>query len=102
MSQPLPRLLGEGDGQIPGVPQDQLARAGCLAVGVGGGDELLQSGAVQGQQLLAQIAPGVVWVAALLAALPCSVSAQVEKRVEVTKAYVPSVESAAKLAVVPC
>ena len=43
----------------------------------------------------------ILFAAALLAALPCSVSAQVEKRVEVTKAYVPSVESAAKLAVVP-
>ena len=43
----------------------------------------------------------ILFAAALLAALPCSVSAQVEKRVEVTKAYVPSVESAAKLAVEP-
>lgn len=39
--------------------------------------------------------------AALLAVLPWSVSAQVEKQVEVTKAYVPSVESAAKLALDP-
>ena len=43
----------------------------------------------------------ILFAAALLAALPCGVSAQVEKRVEVTKAYVPSVESAAKLAVEP-
>lgn len=40
-------------------------------------------------------------VAAIAAALPWSVDAQVEKQVEVTKAYVPSLESAAKLAVVP-
>lgn len=43
----------------------------------------------------------ILFAAALLAALPWSVSAQVEKRVEVTKAYVPSVESASKLAVAP-
>ena len=43
----------------------------------------------------------ILFAAALLAALPWSVSAQVEKQVEVTKAYVPSVESASKLAVVP-
>lgn len=39
--------------------------------------------------------------AAMLAALPWAVNAQVEKQVEVTKAYVPSVESASKLAAVP-
>ncbi len=36
----------------------------------------------------------MLFVAALMAALPCGASAQVEKRVEVTKAYVPSVEGA--------
>lgn len=40
-------------------------------------------------------------IAALCAALPWSAGAQVEKRVEVTKAYVPSVESAAKLPIAP-
>lgn len=41
-------------------------------------------------------------LATLLAvALPCAVAAQVEKQVEVTKAYVPSIESAAKLAIAP-
>lgn len=39
--------------------------------------------------------------AALFAALPCAVFAQVEKQVEVTKSYVPSVESATKLAIKP-
>lgn len=34
----------------------------------------------------------MLFVAALMAALPWGASAQVEKRVEVTKAYVPSVE----------
>ena len=43
----------------------------------------------------------ILFVAALAAVLPWSAGAQVEKRVEVTKAYVPSVESASKLAVVP-
>lgn len=43
----------------------------------------------------------ILFAAALLAALPWSVNAQVEKQVEVTKAYVPSVESASKLSVVP-
>ena len=43
----------------------------------------------------------MLFVAALMAALPWGASAQVEKRVEVTKAYVPSVEGASKLAVVP-
>ena len=33
----------------------------------------------------------MLFVAALMAALPWGASAQVEKRVEVTKAYVPSV-----------
>ena len=42
----------------------------------------------------------MLFVAALMAALPWGASAQVEKRVEVTKAYVPSVEGASKLAVV--
>ncbi len=37
----------------------------------------------------------------LCAAMPWCVAAQVEKQVEVTKAYVPSVESASKLAVAP-
>ena len=40
-------------------------------------------------------------VAALAAVLPQLAAAQVEKQVEVTKAYVPSVEGASKLAVVP-
>lgn len=40
-------------------------------------------------------------VAALAAALPQLAAAQVEKQVEVTKAYVPKVESASKLAVEP-
>lgn len=43
----------------------------------------------------------VLMIAALCAALPWSAGAQVEKRVEVTKAYVPSVESAAKLPIAP-
>lgn len=43
----------------------------------------------------------LLFAAALLAALPWGAAAQVEKRVEVTKAYVPSVESAVKLAVEP-
>lgn len=43
----------------------------------------------------------LIFAAALIAALPWSASAQVEKQVEVTKAYVPSVESAAKLAIEP-
>ncbi len=38
-------------------------------------------------------------VAALAAVLPQLAAAQVEKQVEVTKAYVPKVESASKLAV---
>ena len=37
----------------------------------------------------------------LLAALPGATVAQVEKQVEVTKAYVPSLESASKLAIEP-
>lgn len=40
-------------------------------------------------------------IAALCAAFPWGVRAQVEKQVEVTKAYVPSVERAAKLPVTP-
>lgn len=40
-------------------------------------------------------------IAALAAVLPWSAGAQVEKQVEVTKAYVPSLESATKLAMVP-
>ena len=40
-------------------------------------------------------------IAALAAALPQLAAAQVEKQVEVTKAYVPKVESASKLAVEP-
>ena len=40
-------------------------------------------------------------VAALAAVLPQLAAAQVEKQVEVTKAYVPKVESASKLAVRP-
>ena len=40
-------------------------------------------------------------VAALAAVLPQLAAAQVEKQVEVTKAYVPKVESASKLAVQP-
>lgn len=43
----------------------------------------------------------VLILAALAVAVPCAVFAQVEKQVEVTKAYVPSLESAAKLAVAP-
>lgn len=43
----------------------------------------------------------VLILAALAVAVPCAVFAQVEKKVEVTKAYVPSLESAAKLAVTP-
>lgn len=43
----------------------------------------------------------LILAAALIAALPWNASAQVEKQVEVTKAYVPSVESAAKLAIEP-
>lgn len=43
----------------------------------------------------------VLIAAALFAVLPWTASAQVEKRVEVTKAYVPSVEDAVKLFVVP-
>lgn len=43
----------------------------------------------------------LILAAALLAVLPWTASAQVEKQVEVTKAYVPSVESAVKLAVEP-
>lgn len=43
----------------------------------------------------------LLFAAALLAALPWGAAAQVEKQVEVTKAYVPSVESAAKLAIAP-
>ncbi len=38
---------------------------------------------------------------ALLTAFPCATMAQVEKQVEVTKAYVPKVEQAAKLAIEP-
>ena len=40
-------------------------------------------------------------VAAFAAVLPQLAAAQVEKQVEVTKAYVPKVESASKLAVQP-
>lgn len=40
-------------------------------------------------------------IAALAAVLPWSAGAQVEKQVEVTKAYVPSLESASKLRIVP-
>lgn len=40
-------------------------------------------------------------LAALLAAIPCIATAQVGKEVEVTKAYVPDVERATKLAAVP-
>ena len=40
-------------------------------------------------------------IAACAAVVPQLVAAQVEKRVEVTKAYVPKVESALKLAVEP-
>lgn len=43
----------------------------------------------------------ILFAAALLAALPWSAGAQVEKQVEVTKAYVPSLESASKLPVSP-
>lgn len=43
----------------------------------------------------------ILFIAALAAVLPWCVNAQVEKQVEVTKAYVPSVESASKLSVVP-
>ncbi len=43
----------------------------------------------------------LLFAAVLLAALPWGAAAQVEKQVEVTKTYVPSVESAAKLAVEP-
>lgn len=43
----------------------------------------------------------ILLIAALAAVLPWSAGAQVEKQVEVTKAYVPSLESAAKLAMVP-
>ncbi len=42
-----------------------------------------------------------LFAAALAAVLPWSAGAQVEKQVEVTKAYVPSLERATKLAVVP-
>ena len=41
----------------------------------------------------------VILAALLMAALPQLAAAQVEKQVEVTKAYVPRVESASKLAV---
>lgn len=40
-------------------------------------------------------------LAALLAAIPCIATAQVEKQVEVTKAYVPDVERATKIPAVP-
>ena len=43
----------------------------------------------------------VILAALLMAALPQLAAAQVEKQVEVTKAYVPRVESASKLAVEP-
>ena len=43
----------------------------------------------------------ILLIAALAAVLPWSAGAQVEKQVEVTKAYVPSLESATKLAMVP-
>ena len=43
----------------------------------------------------------MIWAALLMAALPQLAAAQVEKQVEVTKAYVPRVESASKLAVEP-
>ncbi len=43
----------------------------------------------------------VLIAAALVAAMPLTAAAQVEKQVEVTKAYVPSVERAAKLAIEP-
>lgn len=43
----------------------------------------------------------ILIAAALLAALPWSAEAQVGKQVEVTKAYEPRVESAAKLAIAP-
>lgn len=42
-----------------------------------------------------------ILAAVLVAALPWGASAQVEKQVEVTKAYVPSVENAAKFAIEP-
>ena len=37
----------------------------------------------------------------LMTAFPCATMAQVEKQVEVTKAYVPRVEQASKLAIAP-
>lgn len=43
----------------------------------------------------------IILIAALAAVLPWSAGAQVEKQVEVTKAYVPNLESATKLAMVP-
>lgn len=43
----------------------------------------------------------ILCLVVLFAALPAFLNAQVEKRVEVTKAYVPSVESAVKLPAVP-
>lgn len=43
----------------------------------------------------------VLFAALLFAAMPLTAGAQVEKQVEVTKAYVPSVERAAKLAIEP-
>ncbi len=42
-----------------------------------------------------------LYLAALCAAIPWGASAQVEKQVEVTKAYIPRVESATKLAIEP-
>lgn len=43
----------------------------------------------------------VLFAAALIAAIPLTAGAQVEKQVEVTKAYVPSLEPATKLAIEP-
>lgn len=43
----------------------------------------------------------ILILAVVAAAIPGILSAQVDKRVEVTKAYVPSVESASKLAIAP-
>lgn len=43
----------------------------------------------------------LLYTAIAVAIFPLTLTAQVEKRVEVTKAYVPSVENAAKLAIVP-
>lgn len=43
----------------------------------------------------------ILCLAVLFAAVPCLLKAQVQKQVEVTKAYVPSVESAVKIPAVP-